>query len=111
VPLAGITTNPTILLQARERGQDLSPQSVLSELLRIMGGTIFIQPGATDEEEMYREALDYIQAAPSRVIPKIPMTHTGMRVARRLKHQQYRIAFTAVTSVAQAYSAAMVRAD
>jgi TalC/MipB family fructose-6-phosphate aldolase len=111
VPLAGVTTNPTIMLQARERGQDLSPQSILSELLRVMGGTVFIQPGATGEEEMYQQALAYIQASPNRVIPKIPMTHTGMRVAQRLKHQQHRFAFTAVTSVAQAYSAAMVAAD
>ena len=111
VPLAGVTTNPTILLQARERGQDLSPQSVLSELLRMIGGTVFIQPGATAEEDMYQEALEYIQASPNRVIPKILMTQTGMRVAQRLKHQQHRIAFTAVTTVAQAYSAAMVPAD
>jgi len=34
VPLAGVTTNPTILLAARERGQDLSPQGVLDALLR-----------------------------------------------------------------------------
>jgi transaldolase len=60
---------------------------------------------------MYVEALAYIQADPNRVIPKIPMTHTGMRVARRLKQQQQRIAFTAVTSVAQTYSAAMAEAD
>src|SRR5216683_3126641 len=84
VPLAGVTTNPTILLAAHERGQDLSPQGVLDALLRNVAGTIFMQPGASGEEEMYAEALVYIQAAPGRVIPKIPMTHTGMRVARRL---------------------------
>ena len=39
------------------------------------------------------------------------MTQTEMRVARRLKQQQHRLAFTAVTSVAQAYNAAMVGAD
>ncbi len=111
VPLAGATTNPTILLVARERGQDLTPESVLSELLRSMGGDIFIQPGATEEEEMYTQALAYIQASPNRVIPKIPMNSTGMRVARRLKHERRRIAFTAVTTVAQAYGAAMVQAD
>lgn len=27
VPVAGVTTNPTILLAARERGQDLHPQA------------------------------------------------------------------------------------
>jgi TalC/MipB family fructose-6-phosphate aldolase len=111
VTLAGVTTNPTILLAARERGQDLSPQGVLVALLRSIDGSIFMQPGASDEEEMYAEALAYIQTASNRVIPKIPMTHTGMRVARRLKQQQQRIAFTAVTSVAQAYSAAMAEAD
>ena len=110
VPVAGVTTNPTILLAARERGQDLSPQGMLEALLRSTGGTIFMQPGASKEEEMYAEALAYIQAAPDRVIPKIPMTHTGLRVARRLK-QQHRIAFTAVTSVAQVYSAALAGAD
>jgi TalC/MipB family fructose-6-phosphate aldolase len=111
VPLAGVTTNPSILLAARERGQDLSPRGVLEALLRSTDGSIFIQPGASDEEEMRAEALAYVQTAPDRVIPKIPMTHTGMRVARRLKQQQLRIAFTAVASVAQAYSAAMAEAN
>ena len=111
VPLAGITTNPSILLAARERGQDESPNALLDALLRTTNGIIFMQPGASEEEEMHAEALTYIQAAPKRVIPKIPMTHTGMRVARQLKQQQHRLAFTAVTSVAQAYNAAMVGAD
>ncbi len=111
VPVAGVTTNPTILLAARERGQDLSPQGVLEAVLRSTDGTIFMQPGASKEEEVYAEGLAYIQAAPDRVIPKIPMTHTGLRVARRLKQQQHRIAFTAVTSVAQVYSAALAGAD
>ena len=111
VPVAGITTNPSILLAARERGQVESPHALLEALLRTTNGLIFMQPGASEEEEMYAEALTYIQVAPKRVIPKIPMTHTGMRVARQLKQQQHRLAFTAVTSVAQAYTAAMVGAD
>ena len=111
VPIAGVTTNPSILLAARERGQEASPQVLLDALLREINGLIFMQPGATVEEEMHAEALAYIEAAPKRVIPKIPMTHIGMRVARKLKQQQHRLAFTAVTSVAQAYNAAMVRAD
>ena len=111
VLVAGVTTNPTILLAARECGQNLSPHNVLKELLRSINGTIFMQPGATEDEKMYQEALTYIQVEPTRVIPKIPMTQIGMRVARRLKQQQHRVAFTAVTSVSQAYSAAMVKAD
>src|SRR5947209_3394489 len=111
VPLAGVTTNPTILKAAWERGQRLDHLRILSELLRCMGGAVFMQPGAEEEEAMYQQAMQYIEAAPTRVIPKIPMTHIGMRVARRLKHQQRRIAFTAVSSVAQAYSAATIEAD
>lgn len=111
LPLAGVTTNPTILLAALERGQALTPLSLLNKLLHVLDGTIFMQPGETEEERMYRQALTYIEADPARVIPKIPMTQTGMRVARKLKQQNHRIAFTAVTSVAQAYNAAMVQAD
>ncbi len=110
VPIAGVTTNPTILLAARERGQILNPLQVLNELLKSIQGTIFMQPGATEEEKMYQQALAYIDTASGRAIPKIPMTRIGMRVARRLKQQNHRIAFTAVTSVAQAYSAAMAGA-
>jgi transaldolase len=80
-------------------------------LLRDMEGTILIQPGATREEEMFEQALAYIQAAPERVIPKIPMIQAGMCVARQLKQRKHRVAFTAVTSLAQAYSAAMLGAD
>jgi len=109
--LAGVTTNPSILLAARQRGQTLTPEDILSRLLQQLRGDIFIQPGATSEEEMYAQAIAYIQANPNRVIPKIPMTHTGMRVARRLKQQGHRIAFTAVTSVTQAYNAALISAD
>ncbi len=111
VPLAGVTTNPSILLAAQVEGQMLGALEVLRELLARVEGSIFMQPGATDEEEMQRQALSYIEIAPERVIPKIPMTHVGMRVARRLKREQHRLAFTAVTSVTQAYSAAMIAAD
>lgn len=111
VPIAGVTTNPTILLAAQEQGQALSPAGVLQALLLAVAGDIFMQPGASAEEEMYAEALAYVEASPRRVIPKIPMTHAGMRVAHRLKQEQYRIAFTAVTSVTQAYAAALISAD
>ena len=111
IPVAGVTTNPSILLAARTQGQVLSPEELLQDLLRVLDGRIFMQPGATEEDEIYLQAMSYIEAAPGRIIPKIPMTEAGMRVARRLKRQQQRIAFTAVTSVAQAYSAAMASAD
>ena len=117
VPLAGVTTNPSILLAARERGQMLKPHELLVELLRhpnLAGATIFMQPGATNEEEMYQQATEYafsFSNSVGRVVHKIPMNHVGMRVARRLIAQEWRVAFTAVTTVAQAYTAAMAGAE
>ncbi len=111
VPLAGVTTNPSIMLAARERGQRLDPLQILTALLDKQTGLVFIQPGATGENEMLQEARSYIEIGPDRVIPKIPMTQPGMRVARSLKAQGQPVAFTAVTSVAQAYCAAMLQAD
>lgn len=110
VPVVGVTTNPTLVLQAQERGQNLKPEHLLSELLHFISGTIFMQPGACTEEEMHEQALAYIQAASDRVIPKIPMTHVGMRVAKKLHNHNHKITFTAVTSVAQAYGAAQLEA-
>ena len=111
IPVAGVTTNPSILLAARERGQQLSIPNLIKELQRVVAGYIFVQPGESDEEEMLQEVLSYVELDPQHVIPKIPMTQTGMRVALRLrKIQKQQIAFTAVTSVAQAYTAAMVGA-
>jgi TalC/MipB family fructose-6-phosphate aldolase len=112
IPLAGITTNPSIILAAQERGQKLDMLSLIRELQRIVEGFIFVQPGSASEEDMFKEVVSYIEVAPLQVIPKIPMTQIGMRVALRLRasHQQ-RLAVTAVTSLAQAYSAAMVGAN
>jgi TalC/MipB family fructose-6-phosphate aldolase len=111
VPLAGVTTNPTILLAARERGQTLPTLQLLRELLRTFAGSIFMQPGEVDAEQMLQQASSFVEIDKDRVIAKIPMTKAGMQVARRLKQDKYHVAFTAVTSVAQAYSAAMSQAD
>ena len=111
VPLAGVTMNPSIMLAAREQGQKLDPPSLLRELLAKFDGTIFIQPGAISEQEMLQEALSYLQTDPQRVIPKIPMTQSGLKVAMQLKRQGQRVAFTAVTSIAQTYCAAQAGAD
>ncbi len=122
VPVAGVTTNPSILLAARTRGQEMALDTLTGEILErlnLLVGSIFMQPGATDEEEMYQQVLTAWQSVlragygANRLVHKLPMTAVGMRVAQRLKRNQmnHRIAFTAVTTVAQAYTAAMVGAD
>ena len=116
VPIAGVTTNPTILLAARERGQKLPPLELANRLLQhpdLNDATIFMQPGDTSEEGMYTQAAEFTQfgSASRRIVHKIPMNHAGMRAARRLIAQGRRVAFTAVTTVAQAYTAAMAGAE
>ena len=111
IPLAGVTTNPTILLNAYGHGQNLEPQVLLQRLLQELNGTIFMQPSMRDEESAYHEARSYIESEPERVLPKIPMTQMGMRVALRLRAEGQRVAFTAVTTVTQAYTAALAGAE
>src|SRR5947199_2616881 len=123
VPLAGVTTNPSIMLEAQKRGQNLNREDLIDGLLQSLNtsdGLVFMQPGSLLEEEMLQEAraswqiaLHILGAGTERFIHKIPMTHTGMRIARQLRKilPTQRIAFTAVTTTAQAYTAAMERAD
>jgi TalC/MipB family fructose-6-phosphate aldolase len=111
LPLAGVTTNPTLLLAARERGQTLTPQALVEQLLSIVDGDILMQPSLANEEEALREALSLVERAPERVVSKIPLTQAGLRVARQLKQRRLRVAFTAVTTVAQAYIAAQSGAE
>ncbi len=110
-PISGVTMNPSILLAASERGQRLAPAALLQKLLNQLAGTIFIQPGATEAETMYREAMSYIEADTKRVMPKIPMIPAGLSVGLRLSKEKQRYAFTAVTTVIQAYSGALAGAD
>ena len=124
VPVVGVTTNPSILLAAQTRGQALNMDTLIAAILERLNpwfnqGLIFLQPGAMDEAEMYRQVLFAWQAVTRagyethRLVHKLPMTPAGMRVAQRLKKNQpeQRIAFTAVTTVAQAYTAAMIGAN
>src|ERR1700676_2309052 len=109
VPVAGVTTNPSILLAARERGQAIAYETLVGEILEQLNtgiGSVFMQPGATDDDEMYQQVLASWQAVlsagygASRLVHKLPMPAAGMRVAQRLKKNQmnHRIAFTAVTT-------------
>ncbi len=110
LPLAGVTTNPTILLAARERGQAYSPQALLGRLLTTVSGDIFMQPSLANEKQAFQDALHFKQVASDRVVLKIAMTQAGLRLVQQLKPYRARIAFTAVTTVAQAYIAAQAGA-
>ncbi|GCE04741.1 transaldolase family protein [Dictyobacter aurantiacus] len=112
LPVAGVTTNPTLLLNAyQQHGQRVSANELVDHLLQRTTGTIFMQSSMVNEEEAYREAHSYIDVDPKRVIPKIPMNRAGVRVGQRLYAEGHYIAFTAVTTVSQAYVASQVGAQ
>jgi TalC/MipB family fructose-6-phosphate aldolase len=104
-PIAGVTTNPTILLRALERGQRLDHVEVLRRLLETTSGLVFMQPTAADAEHLRAAAARYVEVAPDRVVPKLPPTEIGLTVARALTQQGQRVAFTATCTPAQVYCA------
>jgi TalC/MipB family fructose-6-phosphate aldolase len=110
-PLAGATTNPTILLAARQQGQDLADLAVLRGLLDLGLDTVFMQPVGDTAEELRADALRFVEADPGRVVLKLPMTRSGLEAARLLKREGARCSFTAVFSLAQTYGAAIAGAE
>lgn len=104
-PLAGVTTNPTILLEAVETGQRLSDAETLRELLRACAGLLFAQPTATSAEGLRAEAERYLALDPARIVIKLPATAEGLEAGRALTGGGGRVAYTAVFSLSQAYLA------
>jgi TalC/MipB family fructose-6-phosphate aldolase len=106
-PVSGVTTNPSIMLAAWERGQRLSDIRIIQEMLALVDGVVFAQPTGADDEALYAAAARYIEVAPERVVPKLPMTVEGLKTGRRITFAGGRVSFTAVASLGQAYSAAL----
>jgi TalC/MipB family fructose-6-phosphate aldolase len=109
--LAGATTNPSILLAASQRGQQMSDMQVLRALLEVCPGAIFMQPVGETASAMQRMAEGYIAAAPERVVAKLPLTPVGMQVASALRGAGARFAFTCVFTLTQAYAGALAGAE
>ena len=110
-PVTGVTTNPSILLAAIERGQRLRDTEVLRALLEVCAGPVFMQPAATDPEELVGQALHYAEVGAARVVIKLPMGAEGVQAALRLQREGVRFAFTAVYSLGQAYCGALTGAE
>jgi len=110
-PVTGVTTNPSILLAAVERGQRLSDLDVLDRLLLLCAGPVFMQPAAVTPAELAAAALRYVAADPARVVVKLPATVTGLAAASDLRRQGARFAFTATYTLAQTYCAVQAGAQ
>ncbi|HKS69941.1 MAG TPA: transaldolase family protein, partial [Ktedonobacterales bacterium] len=110
-PLAGVTTNPTLRLAAVERGQRLDELELGRALLGACNGVIFIQPAAPDAQALANAALQLVALDSARVVIKLPTNTAGLGAAARLGPAAVRFAFTAVYSLAQAFTAAMAGAE
>lgn len=104
-PIAGVTTNPSILLAAHQQGQRLDDLGVLRALLDVTAGPVFMQPTAETHDLLRAAALRYVEEDTARVVLKLPTNEAGLRLANELRPQGVRFSFTACYSLAQAYCA------
>ena len=109
--VAGVTTNPSLLLAAVERGQRLDDMQVLRRLLSAVAGHVFMQPVGTSSEELFNAGLRYASVDPTRVVLKLPMSRPGLQASKRLRERHVRFAFTAVMTPSQAYAGASAGAE
>ncbi|HEY7983922.1 MAG TPA: transaldolase family protein [Ktedonobacterales bacterium] len=110
-PLAGATTNPSIMLAALTAGQRLDDLTILRELAALEFPTVMAQPNGESEDDLYAAAMRYVAVAPARMVTKLLLTPQGLRVGMRLRQQGARVAFTCVSTAEQAYCASAAGAD
>jgi transaldolase len=98
--LDGVTTNPSLV--AKE-GKDFHAR--LREIVSVVNGPISAEVTSTDPDEMLSQAYELSKISPNIVI-KVPVTQEGLRVCRKLRHDDIRVNVTLCFSPAQALLAA-----
>lgn len=98
-PIAGVTTNPSIIAASRESIWDVLPR-----LQKIMGpeGILFAQTMSRDAEGMVAEAKRLSNALPD-IVVKIPVTAEGLAAIKQLKKEGITTLGTAVYSALRVY--------
>ena len=106
-PIAGVTTNPSIIAASRE-----SIWSVLPRLQKAIAprGTLFAQTMSRDAGGMVAEAKRLSNALPD-IVVKIPVTAEGLVAIKALKNEGITTLGTAVYSAAQGLLAALAGAS
>lgn len=106
-PVAGVTTNPTIV--ARENTEFLP---LMKEIRRLCEGKLmFVQVTAKEAEEMVREAKLITEKLGGELCIKIPATEEGLKAIKLLSAENIRTTATAVYSVQQALLCAAAGAE
>lgn len=105
-PIAGVTTNPSIVAASKESIWDVLPrlQNTLGEK-----GTLFAQTMSRDAQGMVAEAKRLSNALPE-IVVKIPVTAEGLAAIKQLKKEGITTLGTAVYSAAQGLLAALAGA-
>ncbi|MBV8043443.1 fructose-6-phosphate aldolase [Pluralibacter sp.] len=106
-PLAGVTTNPSIIAAGKTAIWDVLPR-----LQQAVGpaGTLFAQTMSRDAQGMVAEARRLHIAVPG-IVVKIPVTTEGLAAIKLLKKEDIPTLGTAVYSAAQGLLAALAGAD
>jgi fructose-6-phosphate aldolase 1 len=107
LPIAGVTTNPTI---AAKSGKPLS--LLLPQLRQTLGhnGLLFAQVLADRAEDMVEEA-KRLNAYVDNLVVKIPVNKEGLRAMKMLQSSPIRVLGTAVYNATQGLLAALAGAE
>lgn len=106
--LKGVTTNPSILLKEKK-----DRYSIISEILSISTGKVFVQCTGSTYEEMYEDCTDILSIAEERIGLKIPANVEGIKLIRTMKKEEpdVEILATAIFSTEQAVVCAIAGCD
>ncbi|EHC43264.1 Transaldolase [Salmonella enterica subsp. enterica serovar Give str. S5-487] len=106
-PIAGVTTNPSIVAASKESIWDVLPrlQNAIGE-----EGTLFAQTMSRDAKGMVEEAKRLNNAIPG-IVVKIPVTAEGLAAIKLLKKEGIVTLGTAVYSASQGLLAALASAS
>ena len=107
-PIAGVTTNPSILAKSGRQ-----PYDVLEEIRSIIGSDadLHVQTVAGDTEGILRDAHAILRRLGDNTLVKIPCVPEGFRAMKKLHEEGVRLTGTAVYTPMQAYMAAMCGAE
>lgn len=105
-PIAGVTTNPSIVAASKESIWDVLPrlQNAIGET-----GILFAQTMSRDAQGMVSEAQRLSKAIPG-IVVKIPVTSEGLAAIKQLKKEGVTTLGTAVYSASQGLLAALAGA-
>ncbi|WP_088815988.1 MULTISPECIES: fructose-6-phosphate aldolase [Listeria] len=109
LPLAGVTSNPSII---KKEGK-LEFFTHMKEIRSSLDPTasLHVQVVATDYAGMMRDAEAILRHIDDQVFIKVPVTEIGLRVIKELRAQKINVTATAIYSKIQAYLAISAEAN